>query len=222
MAIGDRQIVTVDIVVLTVLDGRLAVGLIQREREPFMGRHALVGGYVHADEDADTQGTAIRVLREKTGLNSFFVEQLATFSGPDRDPRGWSVSVAYFALTPYKPLRDALGAEPAVVLCPVEAATGLPFDHDLILDAALRRLRGKGAYSTLAARLLPDAFTLSELQEVYRILLGVERIDKSSFRRKLNELALLQPVEGERAETGGRRAQLYRMREDVSVFGRRI
>lgn len=222
MATQDRQIVTVDIVLLTVLDGRLAVGLVRREHAPFAGRDALVGGYVRADEDADTGATAIRVLAGKTGLRGFFVEQLATFSGSDRDPRGWSVSVAYFALTPHARLRDALGAEPAITLRAVDETTGLPFDHDAILAAALARLRGKGAYSTLPARLLPEVFSLSELQEVYRIALGVPRLDKSSFRRKMTELALLEPVEGERAETGGRRAQLYRLRQEVSLFERRI
>jgi len=218
----DRQIVTVDVVLLTVIEGRLSVGLLRREAEPFAGRLALVGGYVHAREDADTEATAARVLGEKTGLGGVFIEQLATFSGPDRDPRGWSVSVAYFALIPHPRLAEALGPTPALTFLPVDGLADLPFDHARIVAAARARLSGKGAYSTLPARLLPDAFTLSDLQHVYEIALDVPRIDKSSFRRKVGELALIEPVAGQRAETGGRQAQLYRLRDPVSVFDRRI
>lgn len=218
----ERPIVTVDIVLLSVLERRLAVGLIEREREPFKGRRALIGGYVHTDEDDSTAATAARVLRDKTGLRGFFIEQLATFSGPKRDPRGWSASVSYLALTPLARLRAAGGDDARLALVPVAEAGDLPFDHDDILAAAVARLRAKGAYSTLPARLLPETFTLSELQDVYRIALGVARIDKSSFRRKLNELGLVEPVAGKRADTGGRQAQLYRLREPVSLFDRRI
>lgn len=219
----DRQIVTVDVVLLTLVERTLKVGLLTRERPPFAGRRALIGGYVHADEDRDTAATAHRVLREKTQLEGFFIEQLATFSGADRDPRGWSVSVAYLALTPYARLRAAMGPDSPVTLAPAEAVLkDLPFDHGEILAAALTRLKGKGAYSTLPARLLPPAFTLNELRQVYEVALGVPRIDNSSFRRKINELRLVEPNEGERAETGGRQAQLYRLRQDIATFDRRL
>ena len=219
---NDRQIVTVDVVLVTISVGRLLVGLVEREAAPFEGRTALIGGYVRADQDVDTEATAMRVLAQKTGLTGFFLEQLATFSGRQRDPRGWSVSVVYLALTPYQALINALGPEPSVLLRPVEEVGELPFDHNVIVRVAVERLRGKGAYSTLPARLLPEEFTLGELQEVYRIALGVPRIDKSSFRRKLTELSLLEPVEGKFAETGGRRAQLYRLKQEYSVFERRL
>lgn len=219
---NDRQIVTVDIVLLTIVEGRLAVGLIERERPPFESRLALIGGYVHADKDADTYATAQRVLSSKTGLKGFHAEQLATFSGPTRDPRGWSISVAYLALTPFAPLRDAMGVASPVRLVPTDSVGDLPFDHAEILNDALERLRSKGAYSTLPAQLLPDTFTLSELQEAYRVALDVPRIDKSSFRRKLTELGLVEPSEGKRTDTGGRQAQLYRLKAEVSTFGRRI
>lgn len=221
MAFSDRQIVTVDVVLLTVVEGRLAVGLIKREQAPFKGQDALVGGYVHADEDQSTEQTADRVLRQKTGLEGFFIEQLATFSGPTRDPRGWSVSVAYLALTPRERLLQT-GAAGKLLLTPIDQAKALPFDHGEILAAALGRLRSKGAYSTLPAGLLAETFTLSELLQTYEIALGVSRIDKSSFRRKLNELGLIEPADGMRAETGGRQAQLYRLKAGISVFDRRI
>lgn len=218
---SERPIVTVDVVLLTVKDGRLAAGLVQRETEPFAGALALIGGFVHADEDTDADATAQRVLKQKTGLSGFFLEQLATFSGQARDPRGWSVSVAYLALTPYARLEPVLARDPRLTVTPVEATGRLPFDHAAILRAALDRLRGKGAYSTLPARLIAETFTLTELQQVYEIALG-SRIDKSSFRRKLGELDLVEPATGRRTDTGGRQAQLYRLRPGALVFDRRL
>jgi ADP-ribose pyrophosphatase YjhB (NUDIX family) len=219
---SDTQIVTVDVVLLTVVERGLAVALLRRENPPFAGELGLIGGYVHADKDKSTDDTAARVLRDKTGLTGLFVEQLATFSGPSRDPRGWSVSVAYYALVPHTALEAALGEAPRLKLVPVAEAKSLPFDHDAILAAAVERLRGKGAYSTLPAQLIEQPFTLSELQQVYEIALATPRIDKSSFRRKLNELDLIEPAEGRRNDTGGRQAQLYRLRPGALVFNRRI
>jgi ADP-ribose pyrophosphatase YjhB (NUDIX family) len=218
----DKQIVTVDVVLLTLHEGRLAVGLIRRENSPFEGSLALIGGYVHAQEDASVDATAARVLGWKTGLQGFFLEQLATFSGPGRDPRGWSLSLAYLALTPYSRLAGPLSADARLRLVPVNEAPALPFDHDRILAAALERLRGKGAYSTLPARLIDEPFTLSELQKVYEVVLGSPRLDKSSFRRKLNEMDLVEPSEGRRTDTGGRQAQLYRLKPGALYFDRRI
>lgn len=214
------KIVTVDVVLLTIVDGALCAGLIRREHEPFAGRDALVGGYVR-EEDRDTMATATRVLQEKAGLDGFFIEQLATFSGRSRDPRGWSVSVTYLALTPLDHLLKAMGKTPRITLHPIADLAPLPFDHAEIVAAAVGRLRSKGAYSTLPARLLPDTFTLSELIATYQVALGTPRIDKSSFRRKLMELDLVRPAQGHR-DTGGRQAQLYQLTQPISIFDRRI
>jgi 8-oxo-dGTP diphosphatase len=214
------KIVTVDVVLLTVVDDALCVGLVRRDNEPFAGSDALIGGYVR-DEDRDTTATATRVLEQKAGLDGFFIEQLATFSGRSRDPRGWSVSVAYLALTPLDRLLKAMGVPPRITLHPIATLAPLPFDHSYIVAAAVERLRSKGAYSTLPARLLPETFTLSELMATYQVALGAPRIDKSSFRRKLMELGLVKPVDGYR-ETGGRQAQLYQLTLPISVFDRRI
>lgn len=220
--VDDRQIVTVDVVLLTLHQGRLAVGLVRRENPPFAGRLALIGGHVHAAEDATADATAVRVLREKTGLQGFFLEQLATFSGRERDPRGWSVSVAYLALTPHSRLARPLAHDERLQLAPVEALPDLPFDHGRIVSAAVERLRGKGAYSTLPARLIDAPFTLTELQKVYEVALGAPRLDKSSFRRKLTEMDLIEPTGSRRTDTGGRQAQLYRLKPGALLFDRRI
>lgn len=217
-----KQILTVDIVLLTLVEGRLAVGLVRREAPPFENELALIGGFVRTDEDDSTDATAARVLREKTGLEGFFLEQLATFSGRHRDPRGWSASVAYLALTPHGRLRDVLSVDTRLILAPLDEAGPLPFDHDCILEAAVERLRGKGAYSTLPAQLIDQPFTLTELQKVYEVALGLERLDKSSFRRKLSEMDIIEEAPGRRTDTGGRQAQLYRLRSGAMIFSRRI
>lgn len=106
---------------------------------------------------------------------------------------------------------------------PADEPGDLPFDHNAILGTALKRLRGKGAYSTIPARLLPEVFTMSELQAIYETVMG-ERLDQSAFRRKINDLGLLEEVEGEKRQTrqARRPTTLYRLKAPLAVFDRRI
>lgn len=216
-----RPIVTVDVVLLTLREERLQVALLPRANEPFQGRAALIGGYVHTDDDADAEQAARRILLAKAGLEGLFCEQLQTFASRDRDPRDWSVSIAYFALVPYGVLQAA--EEVGLTLHPADAPPRLPFDHNAIVASALARLRGKGSYSTIPARLLPEVFTLPELQQVYEIVMG-ERLDQSAFRRKIADLDLLEELLGEKRQTATARrpTTLYRLKAPVSVFERKI
>ena len=202
-------ICTVDVVLLTLQQGSLRVALVRRERAPFAGALALPGGYIHAQDDADAQASAARVLRDKAGLQSPYLEQLATFSGPVRDPRGWSVAVVYCALVPPEVLAPAADR---VTLVDVSVLPPLPFDHRQIIDTAVQRVRSKSQYSSLPVHLCAEPFTLPQLQAVYEAVLG-EAINKVSFRRKVDELAMLEAVPGA-LQTGGahRPAQLYRVR----------
>lgn len=202
-------ICTVDVVLLTLEHSQLKVALVRRERAPFAQALALPGGYIHAQDDVDTQASAARVLRDKAGLESPYLEQLATFSGAVRDPRGWSLAVAYCALVPPETLAQAEGR---VQLVAVDALPPLPFDHRQIIDTAVQRVRSKSQYSSLPVHLCAEPFTLPQLQAVYEALLG-DAINKVSFRRKVDELAMLEPVPGA-LQTGGahRPAQLYRVR----------
>ncbi|MFN3437969.1 MAG: NUDIX hydrolase [Acidovorax sp.] len=200
---------TVDVVLLTLQQGSLHVALLRRERAPFAGVLALPGGYIHAQDDADAQASAARVLRDKAGLQSPYLEQLATFSGPVRDPRGWSVAVVYCALVPPEVLVQAADR---ITLVAVDGLPPLPFDHRQIIDTAVQRVRSKSQYSSLPVHLCAEPFTLPQLQSVYEAVLG-EPINKVSFRRKVDELAMLEAVPGA-LQTGGahRPAQLYRVR----------
>lgn len=208
-------ICTVDVVLLTLREGALCVALLKREREPFQGVLTLPGGYVHTQEDRDTEDAAARVLREKTGIVSPYLEQLGTFSGIGRDPRGWSLSVSYYALVAAEIIERAKPRH--VEIRPADDVRGLPFDHPQILEAALARVRNKSSYSSLPVYLCKEVFTLPQLQSVYEAVLG-EPINKVSFRRKMEELDILEPVAGA-LEKGraNRPAQLYRLRKSVGA-----
>lgn len=216
----ERPILSIDVVLLTLRAGELTVALAPRPVEPFRGELALPGGYVRVDEDADAAATVSRVLRDKAGLEQVYVEQLMTFTGAARDPRGWSASIAYIALLPLDRIGDAARD---LVLRPAASPGELPFDHATIIAAARDRLRTKGAYSTLPARLLPPAFTLPEMQQVYEAVIG-ERLDQSSFRRKIAELGAVEPLPGHtrRSATVRRPAQLYRLAAPIALFDKRI
>ncbi len=214
-------IISVDVVLFTLSEDQLQVVVVRRDRDPYRQQLALPGGYIHAEEDGDSLAAAGRVLKEKTGLVSPYLEQLYTFSGGARDPRGWSVSIAYFALVS----RETLSAQGNAnfQLLPVDALPHLPFDHNRIVEFASQRLRSKSTYSALPCYLLPQDFTLTELQQTYEKILG-HRLDKSTFRRKLAEQDFLEPVAGA-ARTGTHRpAQLYRARpgSGLTLFDRTI
>ena len=201
--------VSVDVVVLTLLDDELHLVLVRRAQAPFAGVWALPGGYIHADVDQNAKDSAARVLREKAGIEGAYLEQLACFSGPARDPRGWSVAVAYCALIArqYLPQQDA-----DLKLVPVNELIALPFDHRSMVAAALARVRSKSQYSSLPVHLCGPELSLPQLQQVYESILG-EPLNKVSFRRKMDELNVLEPVPGAMRAGGAHRpAQLYRVR----------
>jgi 8-oxo-dGTP diphosphatase len=188
---------TVDVVIFTVLDNALQVLLVQRPShsgEPFPGRWALPGGFVDVATDATLEDGARRKLFEKTGVKSPYLEQLGSWGSATRDPRGWSATHVWFALIPARDVTLARGANSAgVAWFDVDAVTqklGLAFDHDDILQAAVERLRSKVEYTSLPAFLLPEPFTLPQLQRMYEIVLG-RPVDKSGFRTRMLAAAFL-------------------------------
>jgi 8-oxo-dGTP diphosphatase len=198
--------VTVDIVVFTVRNGALEVLLVKRGVPPFEGEFAIPGGFIREGEGLEE--AALRELYEETGVRNVFLEQLYSFGDPRRDPRGRVITVAYYALIASDALSLAAGADAA------EArwfrANGLPhlaFDHEGILNYAVERLRNKLEYTTVGFQLLPQKFTLSELQKIYEAILG-KKLDKRNFRRKIALLGILKPLREQR-HTGRKPAQLF-------------
>ncbi|MCP4181769.1 MAG: NUDIX hydrolase [Hyphomicrobiales bacterium] len=197
--------------------GTLWLGVLPREDGPFSGEYALPGGFVHTDEDADTKATALRVIREKTEIVDVFCEQLGTFSGANRDPRGWSATVVYYAL-----IRGKHTAETALTWMPIDALKTLAFDHNAIVQAAMERIRAKGNWSNLPAFLLPATFTFSELRQTYELVLKIN-LNDSAFRRKIEEMGLIEPIVGQKSKLTARPAQLFKLKRDAILsFDRRI
>jgi len=215
-----RPIATVDAAIFTIRDGRLDLLLHRRPDAPFSGAWALPGGYVRPEEDADAEAAIRRILKTKTGLSGFYLEQLATYSGRDRDPRGWSLSIAWLALVQREALDPAPDGED-VALWPADALPELAFDHSAIVADGLARLRGKGGYSTLPASFLGEEFTLTELHKAYEIVLGCP-LEQSSFRRKVREIDLLEPTGRQSSKGSKRPAQLFRLRRGISTFDRSL
>lgn len=182
------MILTVDIVLLTLDDGRLKVALHKRDRAPFEGCLALPGGYIHENEDRDDLDTAYRVLLQKTGFKPSYLEPLRNFSGPDRDPRGWSLSSAFFALIPVESLKSTPGNP--FVFYPVDSLPDIAFDHAKQIAVAVDRIRTKSNYSTIPCMLLPEKFTIKQLHETYEQVLGAPQ-NISNFRRKILGAGLL-------------------------------
>ncbi|NIP73678.1 MAG: NUDIX hydrolase [Gammaproteobacteria bacterium] len=201
---------TVDVVIFTIRDNRLKLLLIQRAGEPYEGKWALPGGFVRPDEGLDE--AAQRELEEETGVGGVYLEQLYTFGEPDRDPRERVITVAYYALVPSGRLRlrAATDAE-AVGWFGLDERPALAFDHDEIVAMAHRRLVAKLDYSTIAFQFMPEAFTLSELQRVYEIILQSE-VDKRNFRKWVLALEQIEETGEERREGAHRPAKLYRVK----------
>ncbi|MCX5113927.1 NUDIX hydrolase [Streptomyces sp. NBC_00378] len=207
--------VTVDLAVFTVRDGRLHVLLVERGEDPYKGHWALPGGFVLPRESAES--AARRELAEETGLtegtvSALHLEQLRTYSDPDRDPRMRVVSVAYAALVPDLPEPRGGGDAASARWWDAGALGPLAFDHERILADAHDRIGAKLEYSCLATAFCPPEFTLGELQQVYETVWGVE-LDRPNFRRKvLTTPGFVQAVEGSPRRTGGRGkpAALYR------------
>ncbi len=203
-----RGALTVDCVVFGFDGDELQVLLIRRGIDPFKGDWALPGGFVHVDESLDA--AARRELKEETGLDRVFLEQLYTFGEINRDPRERVVSVAYFALVRPRDYetRASTDADDARWF-PVAEIPDLAFDHHSILEMAHHRLRGKLRYEPVGFELLEEKFTLSQLQHLYEAVLG-KALDKRNFRKKLHSLELLIPLKEKRSEGSGRPAQLFR------------
>jgi len=203
--------VTVDAVVFGYDDADLKVLLIQRDGAPYRGRWAFPGGFVNIDEGLED--AVRRELEEETGITELYLEQLYTFGQPKRDPRERVISVAYYALVKLADhaVRAASDAR-NVAWFPVAELPPLAFDHDEILEVALRRLKGKIRYEPIGFELLPKKFPLSELQRLYETILE-QPLDKRNFRKKILSMGLLADTDEIQQDVAHRAARLYRFDE---------
>lgn len=207
-------LVVVDIALFCVDDSGLHILLVKRSHEPAQGLWSLPGGLLQPENDQSLESAARRVLRQKIGVEVPYLSEVSSFSGPDRDPRGWSIGMLYFALLP----RDHIQA---VVKDSVDevawASIGKPhgtmaFDHRAQIDAAVQLLRDKVERHALPLHLMPAEFTLGGLQKTCEAILG-ERMDKSVFRRRLKGSPDLIALHVQKTGSAQRPALLYRARD---------
>lgn len=210
-----RPSVTVDIVVYGYDGGKqLKLLLIQRGSDPYKGSWALPGGFVDMGENLET--AALRELEEETGVKDLFVEQLYTFGNPGRDPRGRVISVAYFSLVnlqdhPAVAASDAAKAE----WFPLNDLPELAFDHSDIIRTANNRLAAKVRYQPIGFELLPEQFTLGQLQQLYETVLNVDKgFNKRNFRTRILRTGILEEV-GRQQNVAHRPAVLYKFNQET-------
>lgn len=226
----EHPAVAVDLVLVTVVDGALRVLLMRRDDDAVVGGEwALPGGFVHIDKSLEE--TVEGVLRDKANVQDIYLEQLGTYGAVDRDPRGRVISVAYFALIPSKLLFAANRAADRLQLSriqvPWEGERGglvdalndedkpltLAFDHAVLLGEVVKRLRRKLDYTGIGFELLPELFTLADVQQIHEAILG-RSLAKPAFRRKLLDRGLIRATGKSERRGAHRPAELYQRIEN--------
>ena len=206
-------LVVVDIALFSIDDDGLRVLLVKRAQEPEIRRWALPGGILKPDLDSSLESAARRVLRTKVSVDIEHLQEVCTFSGPRRDPRGWSIAALFYALLPRDQV-DALVRDKVEALEWADASSPghrMAFDHELQLAKALEVLRDKVARNALPLHLMPARFTLTALQKTCEAILG-QTLDKGVFRRRIRGSPDLIEL-GEQQRGVHRPAQLFRARE---------
>jgi 8-oxo-dGTP diphosphatase len=209
---GDLIRVTVDILAFAINEGTLEVLLIKRKYDPFKSYWALPGGFI-TDRDETLEAAAERELVEETNVADVYLEQLYTFGDKGRDPRGRVVSAAYLALLREEELELRASSDASgVAWWPVKDLPELAFDHNRIISYGHQRLRYKIEYSPAAFKLLPEKFTLRDLQMVYEAVLG-KSVDNRNFRKKFLSSGVLSELDETTQGSSFRPARLYAFSE---------
>ena len=204
----DVPLLTVDMGIFSIIDRTLNILLVRRKEHPAKNVLALPGGFVNLKVDQDIEHTALRKLRKKTGIELPYLEQVETIGGKSRDPRGWSVTILYFALVDSKEVNNEMLDNAS--WHPVDEVEGisLAFDHNKLVEKAVKRLRSKTRYTALPMKLLPEKFTLTELQNIFEIILS-RKLPVKSFRRRMIDAGAVEATD-ESKISGKRSAQLYK------------
>lgn len=207
--------VTTDCVIFGFDGSELQVLLIERGIEPFKGKWAFPGGFLNMDETAG-EG-ALRELKEETGLENAYIEQFNTYSDPGRDPRERVITIAHYALVRIQEVKGGDDAAKAQWF-PIDEVPQLAFDHDKILRDAMRKLRERIHFEPIGFELLPEKFTMRDLQILYESILGV-KFDRRNFAKKMMHYELLNQLDETVRPTAKRDALLYSFnKENYELF----
>jgi len=208
---------SIDPVVFSIINDRLHILLFTRDKAPCKGMLALPGGLIQPTLDENIDSAVDRVLKNRTGANINYREQVVSVGGL-RDPRSWTLSVAYMALVS----PQEVNAQSQWVEVSGIAQMTLAFDHKMIIEDCVKRLTSKVNYSTIPMHFVDKEFTLPELQKVYETLLE-EKLDKSSFRKKMEETGLLVDTGKMRRDGAYRPSKLYSLKDEgVRHFDKNI
>ncbi len=201
--------ITTDVVIFTIKDNKLQVLLVKRANEPFKGRWAIPGGFIRLSENLDN--AALRILKEKTNVDNIYLEQLYTFGDPLRYPSSRVITCAYFALIRSDDIKLSVDNSQGITEVQWHEVYNLPtlaFDHKEIIEYSIKRMRERLEFCPIAFQLLPEKFTLTELQKSYELILDM-KLDKRNFRKKVLTGSVLKEL-NEYTKVGSKRpARLY-------------
>ncbi len=201
----DRLLVAIDCIIFGFDGNQLQALLIKRGFEPEKGKWSLMGGFTNHDESTDE--AAVRVLHQLTGMNNIYMEQLYCFSDVNRDPAGRVISIAYFALINIADYSEQLKFEHEAKWFPLDKIPDLIFDHKKMVALAKERLQQKVANHPIGFELLPEKFTLPQLQSLYEAIYG-SPLDKRNFTRKILSLEILNRL-NEKNKSSSRKGAFY-------------
>ncbi len=204
----DIPLTSVDMVIFAIIDGELNVLLVEREEAPQQGFLALPGGFIDLQKDEDITATAYRKLYEKTGIKSPYLEQVESIGNKNRDIRGWSLTVLYFALINRDKIKGQKSQNSQWLPIKKALQQNLAFDHKVLIEKAQNRLREKTLYTALPVELMPELFTLTELQTIFETILE-KKLPIKSFRRRILNANILHPTDKSKL-SGKRHAQLFK------------
>jgi ADP-ribose pyrophosphatase YjhB (NUDIX family) len=211
-----RHYVSVDCVILGYQDDEIKLLLYPRSFEPFKGMWSLLGGFVQENESGDE--AAARILKQTTGLEQIFLEQVASFSAPERDPEARVISLAYYALIRIDLHDEQCVRENGALWIPVRQLPNLIFDHKEMFEKALVKLQQKAGYSLVGLELLPEKFTLIQLRKLYEAIFQRE-FDPGNFRKKILSLGALEKLEEKDASESRKGAFYYKAKSNIGEIG---
>lgn len=206
----EKYLVSIDCAIFGYHEGELKLLLFQREKEPEKGKWSLIGGWVNPDESAEEAAT--RVLQHLTGLHDIFLEQVSTFSKPNRDPGGRVISVVFYALIVIDGERMKLSSEFGAEWWPVKSLPTLIFDHQQMFEMSLERLRQKANYHLVGRELLPETFTITQLRNLYNSIFSKD-FDPGNFRKKVLSFGVLDRLDTKDTSVSKKGAYYYKFNE---------
>ncbi|APG59173.1 NUDIX hydrolase [Christiangramia salexigens] len=209
--VKEKMYVATDCIIFGFDKGKLKLLIFKRKLEPLKGEYSLIGSFVRLDEDLEVAGR--RVLREATGLENVFMQQLKTYGKKDRDPGYRCISVALYALIRIDEHDEELVEEHGAHWYELDQLPGLILDHDVMVNDALFQLKQNARYKPIGFELLPEKFTIPNLQSLYETIYQRD-LDPRNFRKKVLSLNVLEKLDEKDKSTSKRGAYLYKFNEE--------